>query len=141
MATFLGSFLIGGWYVLHKTVPPPVPNALKRNDKTNLYARVAPQKRRIGTGIAPYVINRDSQERLMNVASPAFQNQKDRERLLAMKETLWLESRIYDDSYDNVINERNPYPKYSGKIHPVIPQAKYLKEYADAERVEDRFSS
>ena len=139
MATFLGSALIGGWYIMHKTMPPKIPEQQKRNKTTTLYNRVQP-KSRISQAMATHLTVTDRQERVLNIASPAFRDKATRDNLLKSKDDLWLEHQLNNDRYDNLINERDPNPRYNGNVIR-LEKRRYVHRANPINRVEDRLQS
>ena len=136
MATFLGSALIGGWYIMHKTMPPSIPESQKRNKTTTLYNRVQPQSR-VAHAMATHLTITDSQERVLNQQSPAFRDKQTRMSLLRSKDDLWLDYHLNNDRYDNLINERDPNPRYNGVINR-LEKKRYSNRRNSITRIDDR---
>lgn len=123
--TALGAMCIGGWYMLHKTVPPPVEDTMKKN--TSLYARLPPQHQ-ITQPFATHFSPTDRDLRILNPLSPMFRKQKVRDEFVDQKLHLWLKHRLENDPYDNLLNERNPNPKYNGRVIPLVKRPYHASE-------------
>ncbi len=123
--TAVGALCIGGWYMLHKTMPPPVPETMKKN--TSLYARLPPQHQ-ITQPFATHFTPTDRDLRVLNSTSPMFKQKKVRDDFVKRKLDLWLKHRLENDAFDTLLNERNPNPKYNGRIIPLVKRPYHVSE-------------
>lgn len=123
--TAVGAMCIGGWYMLHKSMAPRLRDTEIKTK--SLFSRLPPQHQ-ITQPFATNFTPTDRDIRVLNPVSGMFRKKNVRDDLIDRKLDLWLKHRLENDPYDNLLNERNPNPKYNGRVIPLLKRSYHTSE-------------